>query len=1096
MQQVGFDPRSHAGKALMDTLENYPRDELFHTPARRAGPDRRRPSCTPASGASCGSSSAATPTAATSRSSSTCPATATTPPSASGSPQILTDRLGGDSVEFTARVNESTTARVHFVVHPRKGETVPDVDVADLERRLIEASRSWRDDFTAAVIAEYGEERGSRLARRYVDVVPRGLQGGLHPPRTGAVDLGRLEAIEGDEGIDLALLRAGRRRSRRGPAQGVPRRPAALAERGAADALLDGRRGRRRAALPARGPGPGDLHLRVRAALRPPAAGHRPRPVPGRAARGLGRAQRDRRLQRAGARRRADLAAGHRAARLREVHAPGQHPVRARLHRGRAAPATSTSPGCWCSSSRPASTPPAARWPTTRSAPPGWRRSRSGWPAPSTTWPASTTTGSCAPTSPTSARRCAPTTSRPAPTAGCTPTSRFKLEPSAIPELPEPRPKFEIFVYSPRVEGVHLRFGAVARGGLRWSDRRDDFRTEVLGLVKAQMVKNTVIVPVGAKGGFFCKQLPDSGDRDAWMAEGIACYTTFISGLLDITDNLVDGETVPPTEVVRHDGDDSYLVVAADKGTATFSDIANGVAKDYGFWLGDAFASGGSVGYDHKAMGITARGAWVSVQRHFRERGIDCQTEDFTASASATCPATSSATACSAPSTPGWSRPSTTATSSSTPTRTPRRRTPSASGSSSCPGRAGRTTTRDLISEGGGVCSRSLKSIPVHDAVRRALGLADGGHVADAGRADAGDPARAGRPALERRHRHLRQGVGARPTPTPATRPTTPSASTASDLRARCVGEGGNLGLTQLGRIEYARLGVEGEGGRINTDFIDNSAGVDTSDHEVNIKILLDQVVADGDLTEKQRNKLLAEMTDEVAELVLRDNYEQNLALANASAHAPPLLHVHEDWMKQLEQRGVLNRELEALPTSRQVRRRLDRGQGLIGARALGAAGVDQDRARRRAAGLRPARRPLPARGPARLLPGGGCTHDYVGADGGAPAAPADHRDPGGQRPGQRRGHDLLAAAGGRDRRLAGGPDPRQLRGPRDLRLAALRRGDRVVRQRGPGRAPDADADRDAHARRAGVAVAGQQPSTAARHRRRPSTSSASACSP
>ena len=218
-----------------------------------------------------------------------------------------------------------------------------------------------------------------------------------------------------------------------------------------------------------------------------------------------------------------------------------------------------------------------------------------------------------------------------APGGGVRSAISFKLEPSAIPELPEPRPRFEIFVYSPRVEGVHLRFGAVARGGLRWSDRRDDFRTEVLGLVKAQMVKNTVIVPVGAKGGFFCKQLPDSSDREAWMAEGIACYKTFISGLLDITDNLVGGETVPPRDVVRHDGDDSYLVVAADKGTATFSDIANGVSKDYGFWLGDAFASGGSVGYDHKAMGITARGAWVSVQRHFRERGIDCQEEDFTA---------------------------------------------------------------------------------------------------------------------------------------------------------------------------------------------------------------------------------------------------------------------------------------------------------------------------------------------------------------------------------------------------------------------------------------------------------------------------------
>ena len=210
----------------------------------------------------------------------------------------------------------------------------------------------------------------------------------------------------------------------------------------------------------------------------------------------------------------------------------------------------------------------------------------------------------------------------------------LKLQPDAIPDLPEPRPKFEIFVYSPRVEGVHLRFGPVARGGLRWSDRRDDFRTEILGLVKAQMVKNTVIVPVGAKGGFFCKQLPDPADREAWLAEGVACYKTFISGLLDITDNLLhdaDGDrSVPPERVVRHDGDDSYLVVAADKGTATFSDIANGVAQDYGFWLGDAFASGGSVGYDHKVMGITARGAWESVRRHFREMGVDCQNEEFT----------------------------------------------------------------------------------------------------------------------------------------------------------------------------------------------------------------------------------------------------------------------------------------------------------------------------------------------------------------------------------------------------------------------------------------------------------------------------------
>ena len=499
----------------------------------------------------------------------------------------------------------------------------------------------------------------------------------------------------------------------------------------------------------------------------------------------------------------------------------------------------------------------------------------------------------------------------------------LKLEPSAIPDLPEPRPSYEIFVYSPRVEGVHLRFGSVARGGLRWSDRRDDFRTEVLGLVKAQMVKNTVIVPVGAKGGFFCKQLPDPGDRDAWLAEGVACYTTFISGLLDITDNLVDGETVPPPDVVRHDGDDSYLVVAADKGTATFSDIANGVAKDYGFWLGDAFASGGSVGYDHKAMGITARGAWVSVQRHFRERGIDCQTEDFTAvgigdmsgdvfgngmlSSEHTRlvaafdhrdifldpdpdPATSYAE---------------------------RRRL------FELPRSSWQDYDTSLISEGGGVFPRAMKSIPVHPAVREVLGIEEG--------VDKLTPAELMKAILQAPVDLLwNGGIGTYVKSSDETHAEAGDKANDAiridgrDLRAKCVGEGGNLGLTQLGRIEYAA-----RDGRINTDFIDNSAGVDTSDHEVNIKILLDQVVKDGDLTGERRNSLLAEMTDEVAALVLRDNYEQNLALANAVAHSPSLLHVHEDWMKKLERQGVLNRELEALPTSRQVRRRLERGGAL-----------------------------------------------------------------------------------------------------------------------------------------------------------------------
>ncbi len=352
----------------------------------------------------------------------------------------------------------------------------------------------------------------------------------------------------------------------------------------------------------------------------------------------------------------------------------------------------------------------------------------------------------------------------------------LKLHPDAIPDLPEPRPKFEIFVYSPRVEGVHLRFGAVARGGLRWSDRRDDFRTEILGLVKAQMVKNTVIVPVGAKGGFFCKQLPDASDREAWLAEGIACYKTFIFGLLDITDNLVGEKTVPPARVVRHDGDDSYLVVAADKGTATFSDIANGVAEDYGFWLGDAFASGGSAGYDHKAMAITARGAWESVRRHFREMGVDCQAEEFTCVGvgdmsgdvfgNGMLLSEHTRLVAAFDHRDIFLDPEPVAATS----YAERKRL------FDLPRSSWQDYDRDAISEGGGVYSRSSEGHPDQLAgARRAQARRLGAHD-DAGRADAGDPARRRRPAVERRHRHLRQERCRDATPRWVTRPTTRSA--------------------------------------------------------------------------------------------------------------------------------------------------------------------------------------------------------------------------------------------------------------------------------------------------------------------------------
>ncbi|MFD9425917.1 MULTISPECIES: NAD-glutamate dehydrogenase [unclassified Streptomyces] len=500
----------------------------------------------------------------------------------------------------------------------------------------------------------------------------------------------------------------------------------------------------------------------------------------------------------------------------------------------------------------------------------------------------------------------------------------MKFDPQVIPDLPAPRPAFEIWVYSPRVEGVHLRFGKVARGGLRWSDRREDFRTEILGLVKAQMVKNTVIVPVGAKGGFVAKQLPDPAvDRDAWLAEGIASYRTFISALLDITDNMVAGEVVPPADVVRHDEADTYLVVAADKGTASFSDIANEIAVAYGFWLGDAFASGGSVGYDHKGMGITARGAWESVKRHFRELGHDTQTEDFTVVGVGDMsgdvfgngmllsehirlvaafdhrhifidPKPDAATS-----------------------YAERRRL------FDLPRSSWGDYSADLLSAGGGVHPRTAKSIPLNAHIREALGI---------------DSSVAKMTPAELMQTILKAPVdllwnGGIGTYIKASSESNTDVGdkandairvNGEDLRAKVVGEGGNLGATQLGRIEFARTG-----GRINTDAIDNSAGVDTSDHEVNIKILLNGLVRDGDMTVKQRNKLLAEMADEVGKLVLRNNYAQNTALSNATAQSPSLLHAHQRFMRRLGRDGHLDRALEFLPNDRQIRELLNGGKGL-----------------------------------------------------------------------------------------------------------------------------------------------------------------------
>ncbi|GAA1789814.1 NAD-glutamate dehydrogenase [Luedemannella flava] len=498
----------------------------------------------------------------------------------------------------------------------------------------------------------------------------------------------------------------------------------------------------------------------------------------------------------------------------------------------------------------------------------------------------------------------------------------FKLDPQALPDLPAPRPKFEIFVYSPRFEGVHLRFGPVARGGLRWSDRREDFRTEILGLVKAQSVKNAVIVPVGAKGGFVLKQAPVA--RDALQAEGIACYQEFISAMLDVTDNLVGGRVIPPADVLRHDGDDPYLVVAADKGTASFSDIANKISMEYGFWLGDAFASGGSAGYDHKKMGITAKGAWESVKRHFRELDLDTQTQDFTVVGvgdmsgdvfgNGMLLSEHIRLVAAFDHRHVFVDPSPDAASS----YAERRRL------FELPRSSWDDYDRSLISAGGGVWPRTAKSIPVSAEMRAALGIDDETVTALA-------PVDLIKAVLRAPVDLLWNG-GIGTYVKAATESHVDVGDKANDavrvngrqLRARVIGEGGNLGLTQRGRIEYALAG-----GRVCTDFIDNSAGVDCSDHEVNIKILLGGAVADGSLSLADRDALLAEMTDEVADLVLADNYGQANALGSARVQAHPLLPVHRRLIAELERSTRLDRALEALPTDEELDARGATGGGL-----------------------------------------------------------------------------------------------------------------------------------------------------------------------
>ncbi|MET9535251.1 MULTISPECIES: NAD-glutamate dehydrogenase [unclassified Streptomyces] len=941
---AGFTPNSHDGRDLMQILETYPRDELFQTPVDQLRSivtsvlylqERRRLRLYLRQDEYGRYYSALI----------YLPRDRYTTAVRLRLIDILKEELGGTSVDFTARNTESILSRLHFVVRVPAGTELTELTDADADRieaRLVEAARSWADGFAEALTAECGEERAAELLRRYGQSFPEGYKAD-HSPRAAVADLGRLEHLQpGEKDFALSLYEPvgagpGERRFkiyRIGSQVSLSAVLPVLQKLGVE--VTDERPYELRCAdrthawiydFGLRMPqieGVGGDHLaddareRVQDAFAASWTGQAENDGFNALVLGAGLTWRQAMVLRAYAKYLRQAGSTFSQDYMEDTLRNNVHTTRllvslfeARMSPGRQRAGTELTDGLL--EELDGALDQVASLDEDRIL-------RSFL----TVIKATLRTNFFQSADESGDRK-----GRGTEQSAYHPYVSMKFDPQAIPDLPAPRPAYEIWVYSPRVEGVHLRFGKVARGGLRWSDRREDFRTEVLGLVKAQMVKNTVIVPVGAKGGFVAKQLPDpSVDRDAWMAEGIAAYKTFISALLDITDNLVAGEVVPPTGVVRHDEDDTYLVVAADKGTATFSDIANEVAESYDFWLGDAFASGGSAGYDHKGMGITARGAWESVKRHFRELGHDTQTEDFT--------------------TVGVGDMSGDVFGNGMLLSEHIRLvaafdhrhifidpTPDAATSYAerrrlfeMPRSSWAEYNTSLLSPGGGIHPRSAKSIPINAHVREALGIESGVAKmtpADLMRAILKAPVdlvwNGGIGTYVKSSAESNADVGDKANDAIRVN--------GEDLRAKVVGEGGNLGLTQLGRIEYARSGGDGSGGKINTDAIDNSAGVDTSDHEVNIKILLNGMVTEGDLTVKQRNKILASMTDEVGALVLRNNYAQNTALANAESQAPSLLHAHQRFMRRLVRDGHLDRALEFLPTDRQVRELLSAGKGL-----------------------------------------------------------------------------------------------------------------------------------------------------------------------
>ncbi|MFR9790892.1 NAD-glutamate dehydrogenase [Streptomyces sp. MB22_4] len=932
LDRAGFSPNSHDGRDLLQILETYPRDELFQTPAAELQSivtsvlylqERRRLRLYLRQDEYGRYYSALV----------YLPRDRYTTGVRLRIIDILKEELDGTSVDFTAWNTESILSRLHFVVRVPQGTELPELSDADkdrIEARLVEAARSWTDGFAEALNAELGEERAAELQRRYANAFPEGYKAD-HTPRAAVADLVHLERLTEEPGNDFAL-------SLYEPVGAAPdERRFKIYRKGASVSLSAVLPVLQRIGVEVVDERPYELRcsdrttgwiydfgLRIPKSLGGPGGDFlgddgRERFQEAFAATWTGRAENDgfnALVISAGLTWREAMVLRAYAKYLRQAGSTFsqdymEDTLRNNVHTTRLLVSLFEA----------------------RMSP---ERQQAGLELTDALLEElDAALDQVASLDEDRILRSFLTVIKATlrtnffqrrPDGHPHDYVSMKFDPQAIPDLPAPRPAFEIWVYSPRVEGVHLRFGKVARGGLRWSDRREDFRTEILGLVKAQMVKNTVIVPVGAKGGFVAKQLPDPAtDRDAWLAEGVASYKTFISALLDITDNMVAGEVVPPKDVVRHDGDDTYLVVAADKGTATFSDIANGVAEKYNFWLGDAFASGGSAGYDHKGMGITARGAWESVKRHFRELGVDTQSEDFTVVGIGDMsgdvfgngmllsehirlvaafdhrhifidPTPDAATS-----------------------YAERRRL------FELPRSSWADYDTGLLSAGGGIFPRSAKSIQLNAHIREALGIE--GKVAKMTPADLMKTILMAPVDLL-----WNGGIGtyvkssAESNADVGDKANDAIRVDGADLRVKVVGEGGNLGLTQLGRIEFAH-----HGGKINTDAIDNSAGVDTSDHEVNIKILLNGLVADGDMTVKQRNKLLAEMTDEVGSLVLRNNYAQNTALANALFQAKDMLHAQQRFLRHLVREGHLDRALEFLPTDRQIRERLGQGQGLTG---------------------------------------------------------------------------------------------------------------------------------------------------------------------